>query len=119
MKSYPALRRWLLGAATAFVFVAVLAVAAWFNPGGRGDRRDAPAGKADAEHRWPLFGGSVGRNLVNTVEKNMPDDWDVKTGKNIKWSAEMGTKAYGGPVISGGKIFIGTNNDNPRDPKIT
>src|SRR5262249_28572432 len=26
--------------------------------------------------------------------------------------------AYGGPVVAGGKIFIGTNNNNPRDPAI-
>jgi outer membrane protein assembly factor BamB len=69
---------------------------------------------------WPLFGGSLSRNLVNTVDRNIPQDFDVAKGKagNIKWLAQLGSKAYGGPVISGGKIFIGTNNGSPRDSKI-
>ena len=38
--------------------------------------------------------------------------------KNIKWAVELGSRSYGGPVMAGGRIFIGTNNENPRDPKI-
>jgi outer membrane protein assembly factor BamB len=37
---------------------------------------------------------------------------------NIKWVVKPGSNAYGGPVIAGGKVFIGTNNENPRNPKI-
>jgi len=77
------------------------------------------AADAKASHDWPLFGGTIQRNMVNLVEKNVPTDWDVKTGKNIKWVAELGSKAYGGPIIVGGKIFIGTNNDRPRNPRDT
>ena len=52
----------------------------------------------------------------------MPLTWTLKadgTGKNIKWSQPLGSKAYGGPIISGGKIFVGTNNNTPREPEIT
>src|SRR5262249_617763 len=68
----------------------------------------------------PMLGGTVHRNMVNTVEKNIPQEWSVKEGqeKNIKWSAELGTLAYGGPVIAGGKVFVGTNNGKPRYPSI-
>ena len=38
--------------------------------------------------------------------------------KNIKWAQDLGSKAYGGPVVADGKIFVGTNNANPRNPKI-
>jgi outer membrane protein assembly factor BamB len=113
MKSYPTLKRGLLGGATALIFVAVLAVV-WLNA-------PRPQAKETNEARsWPLFGGTVNRNLVNLVEKGIADEWDVTPDKqkNIKWSVEMGTKAYGGPVVAGGKIFVGTNNDNPRDPNI-
>ena len=50
----------------------------------------------------------------------MPTDWNVEPGKlkNVKWIADLGTKAYGGPIVSGGKIFIGTNNNVPRNPKV-
>ncbi len=30
----------------------------------------------------------------------------------------MGTETYAGPVAAGGRVFIGTNNGNPRDPKV-
>src|SRR5439155_3847619 len=33
-------------------------------------------------------------------------------------SAALGGHAYGGPVIAGGRIFVGTNNEEPRDRKV-
>ncbi len=70
---------------------------------------------------WPLFGGTPSRNMVNTVEKNIPSSWSIQEGerKNIKWAVPLGSVSYGGPVIAGGKVFVGTNNKNPRNPKIT
>ena len=69
---------------------------------------------------WPMFGGTPARNMVNLVDKNIPVDWSVEEGKrkNIKWDALLGSKAYGGPVVGDGKVFIGTNNDAPRDPAV-
>jgi outer membrane protein assembly factor BamB len=57
---------------------------------------------------------------VNLTAKNVPTDWSVEEGKfkNIRWMAELGTKAYGGPVIADGKVFFGTNNGNPRDKAV-
>src|SRR5262249_52241860 len=68
----------------------------------------------------PMFGGSNARNMVNEVEGEMPVAWaiDPDERKNIKWKAELGSRAYGGPVIAGGKIFVGTNNAHPRDPNV-
>ena len=67
----------------------------------------------------PMFGGTPSRNMVNTIDKNIPTEWNVEEGKrkNIKWAAELGTYTYSSPVIADGKVFIGTNNANPRDPK--
>ena len=80
--------------------------------------RAAQAKNPDAP--WPMFGGSLNRNMANLVDKNIPTDWSIAEGKqkNIKWIADLGSKSYGGPVVAGGKVFIGTNNANPRDPKI-
>ena len=69
----------------------------------------------------PMLGGSPSRDMVNLVDKDVLDDFAVRPKgkeKNVKWAANLGSKAYGGPVIAGGRIFVGTNNDNPRDPKI-
>src|SRR5262249_13137527 len=54
---------------------------------------------------WPCFGGGPTRNMVNLVETNIPETWEVRPGKplrNVKWVAQLGSRAYGGPVISGG-----------------
>lgn len=69
---------------------------------------------------WPMLGGTVERNQANPTEKNVPASWGVKKDarKNIKWAAELGTVSYGGPTIGDGKIFVGTNNERPRDPKL-
>jgi outer membrane protein assembly factor BamB len=77
-----------------------------------------PRADKGANESWDMFGGSLQRNMVNTFEKNVPTEWDVEAKKNIKWTAELGSRAYGGPVVHGGKIFIGTNNEGPRNPKI-
>lgn len=64
------------------------------------------------------FGGSAQRNLVNLVDTNVPTTWCVHKGKekNLKWVARLGTVSYGGPIVAGGKVFVGTNNMKPRDP---
>ncbi|MEX2212541.1 MAG: PQQ-binding-like beta-propeller repeat protein [Phycisphaeraceae bacterium] len=38
-------------------------------------------------------------------------DWQPGTGKHIKWTARLGSNSFGNPVVTGGKVFIGTNND--------
>jgi len=63
-----------------------------------------------------MFGGSFARNMVSD-ETGLPADWDVKTGKNVKWWADVGSQAYAGPVVTGGKVFVGTNNDGLRVPE--
>ena len=68
---------------------------------------------------WPMWGGDPQRNMVNTVEKNIPSTWDIDTGRNIKWTAELGSQTYGNPVISGGKLFVGTNNGGRHQPNVT
>jgi outer membrane protein assembly factor BamB len=110
------LRRWLLLGLTTAVFAAVLAVVALQGPRD-GTRADAAKNERGG---WPLFGGSVSRNLVNLTDKDVPTSWNTRKDqeKNVKWSVPLGSKAYGGPIVAGGKIFIGTNNNFPRDPSI-
>ncbi len=67
---------------------------------------------------WVLWGGDVSRNMVNQVEKNLPESWDIDTGENIKWVSALGSQSYGNPVISKGKIFVGTNNESHHNPEI-
>lgn len=65
---------------------------------------------------WPMWGGTPSRNMVSPM-KGLPTEWDVKSGKNVKWIAELGSQSYGNPVVSEGVVLIGTNNEALRDPK--
>jgi outer membrane protein assembly factor BamB len=73
-----------------------------------------PLGSQD----WPMWGGSIQRNMAATV-RNLPSVWDISTKKNIKWKVDLGTTSYGNPVVADGKVFVGTNNENPRNSAIT
>lgn len=58
---------------------------------------------------WPMWGGSPARN--NTPSgKGIATEWDVESGKNIKWMSHLGSQSYGNPVVANGKVFCGTNN---------
>jgi outer membrane protein assembly factor BamB len=109
----------LLGTVAVLGLVVVLG----YQPGNSAPANDRPAPTAEATvvgKDWPLWGGSNSRNLVNTIDHNIPGGWETKRGQetNTLWSVALGTKALGSPVVAGGKVFIGTNNGNPRDPAI-
>jgi outer membrane protein assembly factor BamB len=65
-----------------------------------------------------MWGGTPGRNMSSAMT-GLPETWDVRTGTNIKWKTQLGSTSNGNPVVSGGKIFLGTNNGHPRNPAIT
>jgi len=65
---------------------------------------------------WPMWGGSPSRNMVSPMT-GAPTEWDVKSGKNVKWVAELGSQSYGNPSVGSGVVIIGTNNELMRDGK--
>lgn len=82
-----------------------------------------PAFAAD----WPMWGGTPARNMVATAT-HLPSEIvpgklganeqpDLATAKNVLWAVKLGSQSYGNPVVAGGKVFVGTNNESPRDPK--
>ncbi len=64
----------------------------------------------------PQWGELHSRNQVST-ETGLPESFDPATGRNVKWSAELGTSTYSTPVEAGGRVLIGTNNGTPRDSR--
>ncbi len=75
---------------------------------------------------WPQFGHDASRNMVST-EKNLPEafnpgkitstgDFDPAGAQNVKWTARLGINYYGNVTVSAGKVFLGTNNEPPRNP---
>lgn len=75
---------------------------------------------------WAQWGGANHRNMYSPA-KGLPDrfepgkfktgteDVDLATTKNVKWVARLGTQSYGNATVTQGKVFVGTNNDHPRD----
>lgn len=78
---------------------------------------------------WPMYGHDPSRNMVST-ETGLPEtfdpgkpndagDVDPASGKNLKWAAKLGDAYYGNATVAGGKVFVGINNTNPRNPART
>ena len=84
----------------------------------------ASAGSGD----WPMWGRDQTRNMVSS-EKGLPktfvagkfvgatDRIDPASTKNVKWIAKLGSQSYGNPTVADGRIYVGTNNDSPRDER--
>jgi outer membrane protein assembly factor BamB len=66
----------------------------------------------------PQWGDAWTRNLVSP-ERGLATTFDPETGANIKWVAKLGTESHGTAIVAGGRVFIGTNNEEPRDPQAT
>lgn len=71
-----------------------------------------PAPGADC----PQWGQRYSRNMIS-AETGLPGSFDPATGRNVKWVVPLGTETYATPIVAGGRVFIGTNNENPRDPR--
>jgi outer membrane protein assembly factor BamB len=83
---------------------------------------------------WPRWGGpDPGRDMYSP-ETGLPDHFTANTNgqinfkpgtdeadlhgvPNAKWVVKVGSQSYGNVVVADGKVFIGTNNENPRDPQ--
>ena len=79
----------------------------------------------DLSPGWPMLGGTPSRNMVNPAAgslshvfpKGGEDGRTPVPGTRVKWKAATGGWLFAQPVVAGGKVLIGTNNDNPRNPR--
>ena len=62
----------------------------------------------------PQWGERYTRNMVSD-ETGLPASFNPVTGENVKWQIPLGSQTYSTPVISQGRLLIGTNNDHPRN----
>lgn len=77
---------------------------------------------------WSMWGRTPNRNMMSP-EKGIPAEFtpghlkdgseevDLSTTKNVKWVTKLGSQAYGNTTVAAGKIFVGTNNESPRNEK--
>lgn len=77
---------------------------------------------------WPQWGHDETRNMTCDVT-GLPVDFapgefvgatdqiDFSTSHNVRWIAKLGSQSYGNPTVANGRVYVGTNNDSPRDPR--
>lgn len=77
---------------------------------------------------WPQWGHDQTRNMVSAT-KGIPAEFvpgeylgdteqiDMKSTKHVKWVAKLGSQSYGNTTVANGRVYVGTNNDSPRDPR--
>lgn len=75
---------------------------------------------------WAQWGRN-GTNNMSSPATGIPMDLDAgeiddegkaEGAKHLKWVAELGSHAYGTPTIKDGRVFVGTNNEKPRDETV-
>ena len=75
-----------------------------------------------------MWGGTPSRNMSSSSKAIVDgfeagefiegsEDVDLAATRNVKWAAKLGSQSYGNPTVSRGRVFVGTNNESPRDPK--
>lgn len=55
---------------------------------------------------WPSFHGEFGRGFADGHAT--PTTWDVQTGENIAWVAEIPGMSHSSPVVYGDRVFLNT-----------
>jgi outer membrane protein assembly factor BamB len=86
------------------------------------------SGSAARAADWPQWGGTPSRNMA-AAERGIPDTFfpgkkrrdrlgfDPATATNVRFIARLGSENYSAPVVTGGRIYIGTNDEDLDDPR--
>ncbi|MDF1862575.1 MAG: PQQ-binding-like beta-propeller repeat protein, partial [Verrucomicrobiales bacterium] len=93
-----------------------------------GERAPSPAPEASpGGGEWPQWGRDASNNMMSPAT-GLPTDFTsgelneegkAEGAKHLKWVAEMGSQAYGTATVKDGRVFIGTNNEEPRIESVT
>lgn len=55
---------------------------------------------------WPQFRGPDASGV--DASKPLPVEWNVVTGKNIRWQTPLPGLAHAAPIVSGDRIYVAT-----------
>src|SRR5258708_22937060 len=64
----------------------------------------------------PQWGHNFSRNMVSD-ERGLPSSFNPTNHENLVWQTALGTESHSTAVVANGRVLIGTNNGEPRDPK--
>ena len=85
----------------------------------------AGAGEGSGED-WPEWCGQPSRNMAAKSDRPLPDwadcgvenddgEVDMQSTKNVKWVARLGRRTTGSPVVSDGRVIMGTTWDDGKE----
>ena len=60
----------------------------------------------DPSRQWSVYRGPQSSGYLDNV--NLPDNWDIKTSVNIKWTTDVPGLALSCPIIWGDDLFLTT-----------
>jgi len=60
----------------------------------------------ETDRQWSQYRGNMSSGYLDQV--NLPETFDIKSGKNVKWKKEIPGLGLSSPVIWGDKLFITT-----------
>jgi outer membrane protein assembly factor BamB len=70
-----------------------------------------------AAENWPQLRGPQAAGIADG--KPVPTSWDLKTGRNVLWTAKIPGLAFSSPVIWEDKVFLTTAiSDEPKDFRV-
>lgn len=75
---------------------------------------------------WSEWCGQPSRNMAAKSDRQLPDwadcgadsnadELDLQATKNVKWAAKVGRLTTGSPVVSRGRVFLGTTWDDGKE----
>jgi outer membrane protein assembly factor BamB len=64
----------------------------------------APINAQRATDRWPSFRGPSASGVADGVR--LPDSWNVKDRRNVRWSVELPGLAHSSPIVWGDRVFV-------------
>lgn len=67
----------------------------------------------ELKQNFPGFRGPGGNGIA--FQKNIPVQWDGKSGKNIKWKTAVPLTGYNSPVVWREKVFLSGANNSKRE----
>ena len=85
--------------------------------------------ESKASSDWTQWGGSSNRNMVssatNIPSTFNPGKWDddkeeftAEGREGVLWVFKLGSQTYGNATVANGQIYVGTNNEVPRNKNI-
>jgi outer membrane protein assembly factor BamB len=78
---------------------------------------DFDPGKKYGPKAAPKVAGRLRPNAQDANKAPGAEDIDMSTTKNCLWVAKLGSQTYGTPMIANGQVYVGTNNESPRNDK--